>query len=238
MKSDNVTVILVHGYLATWRTWLKLKPYLMLRGFRVYSPTLPYRLVSVRPDPYDSAEYIYRYLSFKRMEGNIYLIGHSFGGLISKAFLLRYGDEFPIRGIITLATPHMGVRWSRKIIYALYREIKNLQGLEFAEFIRGSLHYIGKTFSYNSPIIRELNRAFEKNEIRFLLLGADRAGIGSLFTPAGDGVVELESQIPPQFREFENVEYFTFYNVLHTEIQKIPQSRSLIYRFISKGTMK
>ncbi len=236
MKKRNLTLILIHGFLATWRTWTKLKPYLMLRGFRVYSPSLPYKLVSIRPDPYESAEYIYRYLSFKRIEGDVFLIGHSFGGLISKALLLRYGNVLPVRGVITLATPHMGVMWSKNIISSIYREIKGLQGNEFARFLKSSLHYIGRTFAYGSPIIDELNRAFHLKGVRFLLLGSDKAGIGSLITSAGDGVVELESQVPRRFRELENVEHFIFYNVFHTEIQKIPQSRDLIHRFIVKNS--
>ncbi len=237
MSRKRQVIVLIHGYLATWRTWMKLKPYLVLRGMDVHSPTLPYRLVSVRPDPFDAADYVYRYLRNRRIKGQIYLIGHSFGGLISKAFLRRYSNEFSIRGIVTLATPHRGVRWTRKMIHNIYRQIASVEGDEFARFVRGTLFYISRAFNFDSPIIRELNGVFESMNVRYLLLGADMGGIGSAFTPVGDGVVELDSQVPPEFVEKENVEHFVFHGVGHTQIQKIPQSRDIIWRFIERGSI-
>jgi len=230
---EKPTVILIHGVLATQNTWKKLLPYLVLKGYRVIAPTLPFENSTIRPDPFEAAKYVKHVVGHYRFNKPIFLIGHSFGGLVAKAFLLKYGNEIPIKSIITLASPHLGVRWSKRIVKHLLELIEDFEGDEKMRIIKWNFYSIRKVFSYNSEIVKELNKAFEYKEIKFLLIGAYDQRFRML-TPVGDGVVELDSQVPPEFIKKENVEHFVFYNVGHTQIQKIPGTRDLIHRFLKK----
>ena len=232
------TILLIHGVKSDERTWRKLKIYLNGKGFNVITFTLPRDISTHKPDPYRAARHIKRRLQYRKIQLPIILIGHSFGGLIAKAFLLEYREEYDIPVLITLATPHKGVRWGRKALSLVLKQFGGLRKVDklTEKLTKYSIYKLAQTFSYNSKIIQDLNRAFDIKSVKFFLIGAENSTFRDNFlTRIGDGVVELESQIPPEFIERENVEYFVFYNVSHTQIHKTPAVRGLIYRFLMKA---
>ena len=226
------TIVLIHGFLGSFRTWEKMRFYLLWKGYNVKSPTLPSELKTTNPDAGKAADYVYRYLSFRKVENPLILVGHSFGGLIAKQFYLKFREEYDIPAIITLSTPHRGVRWGRKIMSFIMENIDLPPGKTIPWINKETLMNLNRTFSYDSPVIGKLNKAFY-GDIKFLLIGATIDSPRHL-TPVGDGVVELDSQIPPFVKRLPNVRYRIFHGVNHMNIQKIPQTRDLIYRFIGE----
>jgi len=180
------TILLIHGVLGSQKTWRKLKTYLHGKGYHIIAFRLPLEISTGKPDPYRAARHIKRRLKYRKIYSPLILIGHSFGGLIAKAFLLEYGDEYDIPVLITLATPHKGVRWGRKTFSMLTEIFGGLRWEGIEELLPLSLYKISQTFSYNSRIIQNLNRAFELKSVRFLLIGAVKSKF-RLVTPVGGG---------------------------------------------------
>ena len=224
------TIVLIHGFLASYRTWQNLRYYLLWKGYNVVSPTLPVELKTIDPDAEKAAEYVHRYISFRRAESPIVLVGHSFGGLIAKQFYLKFHESYRIPAIVTIASPHRGVRWGRKIISFILKNMDLPAGKSVLS--KRTLSNLSRTFSFDSPAVRKLDGTFY-HDVRFLLIGAVSEMLRFL-TPLGDGVVELDSQIPPWVRDRENVEFKIFHGVYHMNVQKVPQTMDAVFRFIQR----
>ncbi|TRZ66164.1 MAG: alpha/beta fold hydrolase [Rhodocyclaceae bacterium] len=103
---DQVPLLLIHGYCCNRGFWWWLKPRLEARGRSVATLTLEPLFGNI--DGY--AEQVAR-----RIEGlcretgadQVMLVGHSMGGLVSRAYLRRYG-EVRVARLVTLGTAHRG----------------------------------------------------------------------------------------------------------------------------------
>ena len=113
----KATAVLIHGYLAgiLGDPWAGTKEYLRRNGYNVVTPTLNFGTKTIDPDPWKAATEVNEQLMANKFQIKppIFLIGHSMGGLVSKAILLKYGQQWPIMGVITISSPHMGVRWTK-----------------------------------------------------------------------------------------------------------------------------
>ena len=101
-------VLLVHGYMCNRGCWWWLRRRLEAAGYPVATITLetPWRSID------DFAEQLHaRVQSVCAATGvqTVTLIGHSMGGLVSRAYMACHGAE-RVAGLITIATPHQGSR--------------------------------------------------------------------------------------------------------------------------------
>lgn len=104
--AGQVPLLLIHGYCSNRGFWWWLKPRLEGHGRSV--ATLSLEPVFGRIDGY--AEQVARRVEALCREtgaDRVALVGHSMGGLVSRAYLRRYGGARVAR-LVTLATPHRG----------------------------------------------------------------------------------------------------------------------------------
>lgn len=105
IPSDGEVVLLQHGYLHNGAVWNPLSHVLSRLGYRVFTIDQP--LYASIEHMADRLHARIEAICEKTGESRIVLIAHSMGGLISRAYLRRYGDA-RIRRLITLGTPHRG----------------------------------------------------------------------------------------------------------------------------------
>jgi len=223
------TVILIHGYLSTSKTWEETDKFFSALGFRVLKPELSPITKSINPNPWIGSEEVEDYLNryYKLIVPPIFLIGHSMGGLVAKAFLLKYHQKWEINGVVTIATPHLGVNWVKfldKMNPGIITFISKESGLPILAVIK-VIQWASKYFYPNSEILKKLNKAFEF-KIPFFLVGAKKINID------GDGIVGLWSQLPDEYIRRPNVSSFLLKGTDHFKIHKEPQVRLRILNFL------
>ena len=106
MAADRPVVLLVHGYGCNRGAWWWLRRHLERAGFAVAT-------VNLEP-PYTDIAHFVTQLD-RRIESvcsetgceRLILVGHSMGGLVARAYLVRFGSGRVSR-VVTLATPHAG----------------------------------------------------------------------------------------------------------------------------------
>jgi pimeloyl-ACP methyl ester carboxylesterase len=113
-RSDQRTIVLVHGYLANHSTLLPLAGWLRLRGLGPvlcfdYPSTLGIEAGAIR---------LRDWLRRRVRGGRIDLVCHSLGGLVARTYLQELGGARRVDRCITLGTPHRGTYnaywlWSR-----------------------------------------------------------------------------------------------------------------------------
>jgi len=104
--ADQVPLLLIHGYCCNRGFWWWLKPRLEAGGRSVATLTLEPLFGNI--DGY--AEQVARRVDALCRETGaekVMLVGHSMGGLVSRAYLRRYGEARVAR-LVTLGTPHRG----------------------------------------------------------------------------------------------------------------------------------
>ena len=97
-------VILVHGYLCNAGVWAWIARYLVARGHAVHTVTLEPLFAHIEDYVTSLAR---RVDELAGESGRVSLVGHSMGGLVSRAYALRFGAA-RIARIVTLGTPHHG----------------------------------------------------------------------------------------------------------------------------------
>jgi len=105
-SADHFPILLIHGYCSNRGFWWWLKPRLEAHGRSVATLTL--EPVFGRIDGY--AEQVARRAEALCREtgmDQVMLVGHSMGGLVSRAYLRRYGN-LRVARLVTLGTPHRG----------------------------------------------------------------------------------------------------------------------------------
>jgi len=120
--ADQVPLLLIHGYCCNRGFWWWLKPRLEARGRSVATLTLEPLFGNI--DGY--AEQVARRVEALCRETGaekVMLVGHSMGGLASRAYLRRYG-EVRVAGLVTLGTPHRGSVLAR---YGLGRNSRQME---------------------------------------------------------------------------------------------------------------
>ena len=166
-KSEQRTVVLVHGYLANRSTLLPVATYLRWRGCE-----------QILSFDYRSGEGIERgaialrsYLRRHVRGGRIDLVCHSLGGLVARVYLQELGGARRVDQCITLGTPHRGTYNSYWLASRVGRELRP-----------------------DSPLLSRLEASRHKVEgVRFLSLVA---GSDNLVIPRVFSAHEQEERIP------------------------------------------
>lgn len=122
LKASANPLVLVHGYGCSRGVWLWLRRRLEKAGHTVATVSLtpPYASIGVFvPQLAERIEAVCQATGAERVT----LIAHSMGGLVSRAYLARYGSR-RIHRLITLATPHSGTELARYGIGQNAREME------------------------------------------------------------------------------------------------------------------
>ena len=102
-------VVLIHGHRAILRTMVGLERAIGKAGYQTFSPRYP-SLTSTLPEIVDLVEPSIRSFAAD-IEGSVHIVGHSLGGLITRATLHR--GRLPNLGrVVMLSTPHGGSEWA------------------------------------------------------------------------------------------------------------------------------
>lgn len=104
----RLPVLLVHGYLCNRGLWWRLRRRLRAQQF----PVATINLLPPLADIDSFAEQLHERIEALLAEtgaDRVALVGHSMGGLVSRAYLLRHGPN-RVAKLITLASPHQGTR--------------------------------------------------------------------------------------------------------------------------------
>jgi triacylglycerol lipase len=104
----RVPVLLVHGYLCNRGMWWWLRRRLRARGFTVATVNLEPPLADLDRLAALLAQRVDALLAHTGAD-KVAIVGHSLGGVISRAYLRRSGAAH-VAGVVTLAAPHHGTR--------------------------------------------------------------------------------------------------------------------------------
>ncbi|MFX0181596.1 MAG: esterase/lipase family protein [Candidatus Hodarchaeota archaeon] len=119
----SVPILLIHGFSSDYTTWNLMAQYLWEGGFRnLYGMTLYGDFYGLDKNCQHLDEVIRELLKLSQKE-SIYLIGHSFGGLVSRQYVKEY-DNKNVRLLVTIGSPHYGIA---KIFSRLLGELKKRQ---------------------------------------------------------------------------------------------------------------
>ncbi len=111
MDTGTLPLLLVHGLACNRGNWFWFRRQLERRGFTVYTVdyTPPFaRIASYAPSLARAIDEVLEATGAERLV----LIGHSMGGLVSRAYLDRFGTG-KVAHVITLGTPHLGTWMAR-----------------------------------------------------------------------------------------------------------------------------
>ena len=143
-------VLLIHGLGCNRGNWAWFRRRLERRGHHVYTVdcTPPFaRVGSYAPQVARAVDEILAATG----AAQVVLIGHSMGGLVSRAYLDQYGDG-KVRHVITLGTPHLGTWMTRLALGAGIRDMAEdsvwLTALREREAARSSQPYAKFTCIY------------------------------------------------------------------------------------------
>jgi pimeloyl-ACP methyl ester carboxylesterase len=94
-------VVLVHGILCNRAVWRDFKRRLVRHGYRAHAVTLEPVLGDIDAMADDLAAQL------RAAREPVVIVAHSMGGLVSRRMLQRH-PRAPVRGLVTIATPHAG----------------------------------------------------------------------------------------------------------------------------------
>ncbi len=185
---------------------------------------------------------------------NLILVGHSLGGLVAKALLLRHRHQLNIRALVTIATPHKGINWAEPagkaaeaLVKALVSTLKPKGAVpvltppsplpysnpgnpielfidSVKEAAERAIRRVTEVYKPDGPVVRELMKAFEI-KVPTLLIGA------KLGNTQGDGVVGLWSQLPEEADSYPWVRK-VLVSSGHAEAKEHPAALNAIAEFL------
>ena len=168
MSADRVPLLLIHGYCSNRGFWWWLKPRLEARGCNVATLTL--EPIFGRIDGY--AEQVARRIEAVCREtgaDRVVLVGYSMGGLVSRAYLRRYGAARVAR-LVTLGTPHRGTILARFGLGRNAREMEPgnawLRELELSPLQVPCIAYYATHGSYVTPQVGGILMGAENRPLR------------------------------------------------------------------------
>jgi len=112
LKKKNkqyLPVLLVHGYTMNRACFLFIHLRLAIDGFRVFTVNLYPPFLSIEELSERVADKVDE-ITDKTGEKEVYLIGHSMGGLVARYYVNSPRGTGRVKQIITIATPHRGTR--------------------------------------------------------------------------------------------------------------------------------
>ncbi|MBN2479073.1 MAG: alpha/beta fold hydrolase [Parachlamydiales bacterium] len=122
-KTDDKTILLVHGYLHNEYIWFYHEKKLKEKGFSVYTVNLKNPFSSIRTH----AEILDKKIKEIKKNTNIskiILIGHSMGGLVSSYYALNIDQDNLVTDIFTIASPLYGTLMANFGIGKCAKEMK------------------------------------------------------------------------------------------------------------------
>ncbi|MCL4557109.1 MAG: alpha/beta fold hydrolase [Deltaproteobacteria bacterium] len=102
-------VLLVHGYMMNRACYIYMHIRLALDGFRVFTVNLYPPLRSIAELSECVADKVDE-VDARTGEKEVYLIGHSMGGLVARYYGTSQRGRGRVKGLITIASPHRGTR--------------------------------------------------------------------------------------------------------------------------------
>ena len=153
-------VLFVHGYLCNRAVWLSFMRDAARRGYLCEAVTLPNPLASIDAQLPIVDRAIDALLADAREAGipatRVALVGHSMGGLVARAALVRLDGE-RIGPVITLGTPHHGTHTARfggsPSVVQMQRDSPWLAALAQQESSHGHASSVTTLFSYHDNIV-------------------------------------------------------------------------------------
>lgn len=112
LKKENKKyppVLLVHGYMMNRACFIYIHIRLAIDGFRVFSVNLYPPKLSITELAERVADKMEE-IADKTGEKEVYLIGHSMGGLVTRYYSISPRGAGRVKRLITLASPHRGTR--------------------------------------------------------------------------------------------------------------------------------
>ncbi|MFS8085963.1 MAG: esterase/lipase family protein, partial [Acidobacteriota bacterium] len=189
VPSNDRPLLLIHGLVSNRRYWFWFRQQLEKRGHCVYTVdcTPPFtQIANYAPQLACAVDEILQATGTKRLV----LIGHSMGGLISRAYLDQFGAD-KIAHVITLGTPHLGT-WMTRLgvgpnVHDMAEDSPWLAGLRGREAARSAQPYAKFTciYTYHDNLVTPQNNATLPGAMNIAL-----SGIGHLSLVLSSGVVE------------------------------------------------
>ena len=109
--SENPPLLLIHGLGCNRRYWFWFRRQLERHGHRAYTVDCTPPFTQIADYALQVAQAVDEILRVTGA-GQLVLIGHSMGGLISRAYLDQFGAD-KVAHVITLGTPHLGTWMTR-----------------------------------------------------------------------------------------------------------------------------
>lgn len=207
-SSDRV--ILVHGYFRTGRDMHPLRDLLRGLGLSTRVVTVPSFFGTLD----DCARTLARAVAAEAPGASrLNFVGHSFGGLVIRAFLARH-DVPNLGRVVLIGTPNRGAGLAdlgAQLFPFLPRIVKPLRSL----------------VSFAPPI--PPSRNVPPPEIGIIASDNPRLLSGLLIRGASDGRVELASTPLPGMADY------TVVHSVHTKMHKRPETAALVDRFLRTG---
>lgn len=162
-KTDQRTVVLIHGYLSNRSALLALGTYLRTHGLK----TLAFDYASSRGIEQGAIQ-LKEYLRKHVRGGRIDLVCHSLGGLVARTYLQELGGARRVDHCVTLGTPHRGTYnayWVRSrvgrelrpdspLLQRLQASRSNASSVRFTSIVAGSDNIvIPRVFSANDETV-------------------------------------------------------------------------------------
>ncbi len=207
---ENSLTILVHGYFKGGRDMAPLARLLENLGRRIAVADLPATFGSL--DRCRAG--LERFLDSAAKDAEtIHLVGHSFGGLVIRAYLAANKAE-RVGRCVFIGTPNRGARLA---------DI----GLRFFPFAYRVLKPLDSLVTYAPPIPQP--RRNPPPETGIIAGNRNRLISGMFLSRASDGRVEVEETRLDGMTDFVMLPY------IHTRIHKRPETAVLVDRFLSTG---
>ena len=107
-QSQQLPVLLIHGYCCNHGVWLDVAPRLQALGHTVLAINLEPLFCSI-DDYAPQVEQAVAQLRAQTGQQRVALVGHSMGGLVIRAWMRAYGDA-QVAVAVTLGSPHQGTQ--------------------------------------------------------------------------------------------------------------------------------
>jgi pimeloyl-ACP methyl ester carboxylesterase len=208
---DGPLVILLHGFPEFWYSWKDQIPFLVEKGFRVWSPDLCGYNLSDKPEgiaPYNQPVLADDVAGLIQASGRdkCYLVGHDWGAAVAWWTALKYPEKLEKLTILNVPHPIVSLRtigrnWeqTRKSWYIFAIQIpwlpeRNLSRNNFAGMAK-SFASAARPGTFTDADLVEYRKAWSQPGALTAMLNYYRAAARIRPKPAGDGIVTVPTRI-------------------------------------------